>query len=116
MPCDTPTSPPSAIAEWRNGLLSSFDFSTLSPDYASKQGLFAPENVTERAKQVRTFLRDRPEEEIVGGSPFFLFDASRFHGVHQGCSPSLCERHCAKPVDPSIRLSHEHVIEGPRIQ
>jgi hypothetical protein len=44
------------------------DFSTLSPEYASKKGIFAHENAGERAKQVRKWLRSREEDVIVGTS------------------------------------------------
>ncbi|ORX35637.1 histidine phosphatase superfamily [Kockovaella imperatae] len=64
-PCDTPSHPISAITEWRDGLLSGFDFSSISPDYASKKGIFDPERVVERAREVRRWLRDRPEQDIV---------------------------------------------------
>jgi hypothetical protein len=45
------------------------DFSTLSPEYASKKGIFAHENAGARAKEVRHWLRSRDEEIIVGTSP-----------------------------------------------
>ncbi|WWD17045.1 hypothetical protein CI109_101482 [Kwoniella shandongensis] len=64
-PCDTPTSPVSALAASNGGIFSSLDFSTLSPNYASKKGIYAPENASERARQVRNWLRDREEGEIV---------------------------------------------------
>jgi len=41
------------------------DFSTLSPDYATNTGIFDIDNTAERAKQVRLWLRSRPEREIV---------------------------------------------------
>jgi hypothetical protein len=44
------------------------DFSTLSPDYASKKGIFAHENAGDRAKKVRQWLRSREEDVIVGTS------------------------------------------------
>jgi hypothetical protein len=44
------------------------DFSTLSPDYASKKGIFAHENAGDRAKKVRQWLRSRKEDVIVGTS------------------------------------------------
>ena len=44
------------------------DFSSLEDDWHKKEGEFAPEGVTERAKQVRKWLRDRSEKEIVGES------------------------------------------------
>ncbi|KAL7422002.1 hypothetical protein Q5752_003775 [Cryptotrichosporon argae] len=64
-PCDTPTYPPSAIQAWNDGLFAHLDFSGLSPDYASKDGIFAPENAAQRAREVRHWLRNRPENEIV---------------------------------------------------
>ncbi|KAK4702077.1 hypothetical protein P7C70_g4145, partial [Phenoliferia sp. Uapishka_3] len=41
------------------------DFSNLTPDWISKQGKYAPENVAARARWVRNWLRARPEKEIV---------------------------------------------------
>ena len=67
-PCDTPLSPVSRLAASNGGIFAHLDFSTLSPDYASKTGIFAPEKIVERAKRVRRWLRDRPEVEIVGMS------------------------------------------------
>jgi len=64
-PCDTPTAPVEKLKEWKDGLFSSLDFSALSPDYASKTGIFDPIRAPERAKRVRKWLRDRPEGEIV---------------------------------------------------
>ncbi|KAK8864646.1 hypothetical protein IAR55_001896 [Kwoniella newhampshirensis] len=64
-PCDTPTSPISALSSSNNGIFSSLDFSTLSPTYASKKGIYAPERGSERARLVRKWLRDRDEGEIV---------------------------------------------------
>ncbi|WRT66607.1 uncharacterized protein IL334_003566 [Kwoniella shivajii] len=64
-PCDTPTYPLSALKLSNNGIFSSLDFSTLSEDYASKSGIYAPEQGEERAKEVRRWLRDREEDEIV---------------------------------------------------
>lgn len=46
-------------------MFSDLDFSGLSPDYASKQGIYDPDNCAERAKLVRHWLRARPEREIV---------------------------------------------------
>ncbi|KAL1411576.1 hypothetical protein Q8F55_002540 [Vanrija albida] len=67
LPCDTPTFPLSELeesndAQFRNAGL---DFSTLSPDYATKQGIFDPDRAAERARVLRQWLRDRPEREIV---------------------------------------------------
>lgn len=42
-----------------------FDFSQLSPGYASKAGIYDPDRAAERATQVRHWLRQRPEREIV---------------------------------------------------
>ncbi|WWC89077.1 uncharacterized protein L201_003995 [Kwoniella dendrophila CBS 6074] len=64
-PCDTPTYPVSKLKSSNNGIFESLDFSTLSPEYASKKGIYAPENGSERAKQVRYWLRNREESEIV---------------------------------------------------
>jgi hypothetical protein len=52
----------------QDGIFAHLDFSTLSPDYASKKGIFAHENAGERAKQVRKWLRSREEDVIVGTS------------------------------------------------
>jgi hypothetical protein len=57
------------VSELQNaneGLFADLDFSTLSVDYASKTGIFSPDNAAERARVVRRWLRDRPEKEIVG--------------------------------------------------
>lgn len=66
--CDTPTYPPEAIKNDPDlgGIFADLDFSGLSPDYASKKGIFAPENITQRATAVRKWLIERPEQEIVG--------------------------------------------------
>lgn len=65
--CDTPTYPPEAIKgdEELGHLFKDLDFSGLDPGYASKEGIFAPESVKERAARVRKWLYDRPEKEIV---------------------------------------------------
>ena len=68
-PCDKPLSPLSKLQASNGGIFSHLDFSTVSPDYASKKGIFDPINVVERAKKVRRLLRDRPEGKIVGESP-----------------------------------------------
>ncbi|GMK53910.1 hypothetical protein CspeluHIS016_0104960 [Cutaneotrichosporon spelunceum] len=65
LPCDTPLHPREELASSMDGMFSSLDFTGLSPDYASKQGIFDPERAAERAALVRKWLRDRPEEEIV---------------------------------------------------
>ncbi|WVQ74388.1 hypothetical protein IAR50_003989 [Cryptococcus sp. DSM 104548] len=64
-PCDTPTHPLSDLKASNDGIFSTLDFSRLSPEYASKQGIFDPRNAVERARQVRLWLRERPEKEIV---------------------------------------------------
>jgi hypothetical protein len=78
VPCDTPLDPIEALRASNNGLFADLDFSTLSPDYASKMGIFSPGQATERAKRVRKWLRDRPEEEIVGES------GGRYSTTHAG--------------------------------
>ncbi|KAK1924011.1 histidine phosphatase superfamily [Papiliotrema laurentii] len=65
LPCDTPTYPVSELQNANEGLFADLDFSTLSVDYASKTGIFSPDNAAERARVVRRWLRDRPEKEIV---------------------------------------------------
>lgn len=67
MPCDTPIYPPEALAASNDGMFieAGFDFSQLSPDYASKVGIYDPDNAAERAKLIRLWLRQRPEREIV---------------------------------------------------
>lgn len=67
-PCDTPSYPVSEITRSQDGIFAELDFSTLSPDYATKKGIFHPDNVKDRAKEVRKWLRARPENEIVGES------------------------------------------------
>lgn len=66
--CDTPTYPPEAIQNDKDlgELFKDLDFSGLDEGYASKEGIFAPERVKERAARVRKWLYERPEEEIVG--------------------------------------------------
>jgi hypothetical protein len=59
------------VSELQNsngGIFAELDFSNLSDDYASKRGIFDPVNVSERARDVRRWLRARPEKEIVGMS------------------------------------------------
>jgi hypothetical protein len=41
------------------------DFSTLSPGYASNEGIYDLDRTAERAREVRLWLRNRPEREIV---------------------------------------------------
>nr|XP_018263018.1 uncharacterized protein I303_04508 [Kwoniella dejecticola CBS 10117]OBR85176.1 hypothetical protein I303_04508 [Kwoniella dejecticola CBS 10117] len=64
-PCDTPLFPVDVLKSSNGGIFSALDFSTLSEGYASKTGIFDPVNGSERARQVRRWLRDRPEMEIV---------------------------------------------------
>jgi len=66
LPCDTPLYPVSELKASNGGMFADLDFSTLSPEYASKSGIYAPDRVQERARQVRRWLRDREEDEIVG--------------------------------------------------
>ena len=64
-PCNTPLYPPSKIQESNDGMFRDLDFSGLAPDYATKKGIFDPARVSERAREVRKWLRNRPEKEIV---------------------------------------------------
>jgi hypothetical protein len=67
--CDVPTFPLEELKQSQNGIFANFDYSLVSPDtYASKEGIFHPENAQERAKQVRHWLRNREEDHIVGKS------------------------------------------------
>jgi hypothetical protein len=68
VPCDTPLHPVDELKNSQDGIFAHLDFSTLSPEYASKKGIFAHENAGERAKQVRKWLRSRDEDIIVGAS------------------------------------------------
>ncbi|KAM0751524.1 phosphoglycerate mutase-like protein [Meredithblackwellia eburnea MCA 4105] len=61
-PCDTGSSREDLEADPE---FSGLDFSNLTPEWTSKQGIFDPDNVRDRAKWVRRWLRDRPEKEIV---------------------------------------------------
>lgn len=67
IPCDTPIYPPEELAASNDGMFlnAGFDFSQLSPGYASKVGIYDPDRAAERATQVRHWLRQRPEREIV---------------------------------------------------
>lgn len=65
IPCDTPLSPREELATSMGGMFADLDFSGLSDEYASKQGIFDPERAAERAEMVRKWLRERPEREIV---------------------------------------------------
>ncbi|KAM0754554.1 phosphoglycerate mutase-like protein [Meredithblackwellia eburnea MCA 4105] len=61
-PCDTGSSKESLEQDPE---FSGLDFSNLTPDWNSKQGKWAPENVAERATWARKWLRDREEKLIV---------------------------------------------------
>ncbi|EIW65902.1 hypothetical protein TREMEDRAFT_35661 [Tremella mesenterica DSM 1558] len=63
-PCDTPL-PVSELKTTLNGIFEDFDFSSISPEFTTKGGIFHPDNVEERARRVRLWLRDREEEEII---------------------------------------------------
>jgi len=65
-PCDTPLTPIEELKNSRDGIFAHLDFSTLSPEYASKEGIFDPKNANERARLVRRWIRDRSEDRIVG--------------------------------------------------
>ncbi|GAA6015910.1 hypothetical protein JCM10207_006803 [Rhodosporidiobolus poonsookiae] len=69
LPCDT-GSPESALTS--NPEFSGLDFAPLARskevhgvEWTSKQGIYDPERVEERAAWVRRWLRDRPEKKIV---------------------------------------------------
>lgn len=55
-------------------MFAQLDFSGISPDYASKKGIFDPANVQQRAREVRVWLRERPEGEIVGMSGYRFYE------------------------------------------
>lgn len=67
-PANTPTAPVETLKESQGGIYSHLNYTLLSPDYASKKGIFeaTAKKVKERAKMVRKFLREREEDEIVG--------------------------------------------------
>lgn len=72
LPCDTGSS--REFLEQQEEF-ADLDFSTLDASekehgvkWTSKQGFFAPENVIERGRWVRRWLRSRPEQHIVGES------------------------------------------------
>ena len=71
MACDTPLYPVDELKNSQDGIFAHLDFSTLTPEYASKKGIFAHENAGERAKQVRKWLRSR-EEDVIVGTPISL--------------------------------------------
>ncbi|GAA5859217.1 hypothetical protein JCM8547_008920 [Rhodosporidiobolus lusitaniae] len=62
LPCDTGSSPSSLSS---NPEFAGLDFSSLQDDWTSKQGIYDPERVQERARWVRRWLRERKEERIV---------------------------------------------------
>jgi hypothetical protein len=64
--CDIPTYPLETLKHAQDGLFASLDFSTLSPGYASKEGIFHPDKADLKAKACRQWLRDRPEDHIAG--------------------------------------------------
>lgn len=63
-PCDTGSA--KEVLE-RDPELQGFDFSPLTPDWTSKQGFYAADNVSlnKRAQWIRQYLRSRPEQDIV---------------------------------------------------
>lgn len=69
-PSDTPTFPPDDIRQDPDftEYLKDVDLGGLDPMYATKQGIFHPDRVAERAELVRKWLYERPEREIVGES------------------------------------------------
>ncbi|KAI1458011.1 phosphoglycerate mutase-like protein [Annulohypoxylon moriforme] len=64
LPCDTGSS--KEVLE-KDPEFAVFDLAPVTPDWNSKKGFWAPstEALTERARWVRKFLRDRPEKNIV---------------------------------------------------
>lgn len=63
-PCDTGSA--KEVLE-RDPELQGFDFSPLTPDWTSKQGFYAADDVSlnKRAQWIRQYLRSRPEQDIV---------------------------------------------------
>ncbi|KAJ9475633.1 Phosphoglycerate mutase [Pseudozyma hubeiensis] len=63
-PCDTGSA--KEVIE-RDPELQGFDFSSLTPDWTSKQGFYAADetSLNKRAQWVRQYLRSRPEQDIV---------------------------------------------------
>ena len=68
VPSDTPSYPVEELKHSKDGMFAHLDFSTLSPEYASKEGIYHPDNVNDRAREVRRWLRARDEQSIVGMS------------------------------------------------
>jgi hypothetical protein len=68
VPSDTPSYPVEELKNAKDGMFAHLDFSTLSPEYASKKGIYHPDNVADRAREVRKWLRARDEQGIVGVS------------------------------------------------
>lgn len=66
VPCDTPLYPVEELKNSQGGIFAHLDFSGLSPEYASKQGIFDTNNAGKRARLVRQWLKARDEEIIVG--------------------------------------------------
>lgn len=65
-PCDTPTSPRESLKHSQDGIFAHLDFSRLSSMYASKNGIYHPDRVGDRAKLFRQWIRQREEDVIVG--------------------------------------------------
>jgi len=59
-PCDTGTERSSLEKEFPN-----LDFSLLTDEWTTKEGFYAPAQVTERALWVRKWIKERPEKKIV---------------------------------------------------
>ena len=64
--CDIPTYPLDVLKQSQDGIFAHLDLSTLSPGYASKEGIFHPDNAAAKAKACRRWLRDRSEDHIAG--------------------------------------------------
>lgn len=66
IPCDTPIYPLESLKHSQDGIFAHLDFTPLSPEYASKKGIFHPKNLDQRSRDVRRWLRNRQEDTIVG--------------------------------------------------
>ena len=72
MPSDTPTTPFDWLQTAHSGVYAHMDFKTkISSDFDTKEGIFDPENVKERAKRCRRWLREQKEDVIAGMSGSF---------------------------------------------
>ncbi|CAK9781208.1 hypothetical protein CC85DRAFT_289451 [Cutaneotrichosporon oleaginosum] len=107
LPCDTPLHPREELASSMDGMFSDLDFTGLSPDYASKQGIFDPERAAERAELVRKWLRERPEQEIVlvAHGDILRYIVDGHHSSRRWRNAEVCEfAFQAGFEDPEARL------------